>query len=286
MKISVILPVYNEEESLKEILPKIFSAVGNDAEIIVINDGSTDNSAAVACQYKARVINNPYNMGNGAAVKRGIRQATGDVIILMDADGQHQPKDISKLLKELGDFDMVIGSRVNSAQLWYRKFANDIYNFLASYVSGAKIDDLTSGFRAFKRNKAIKFLYLLPNTFSYPSTLTLAFIKAAYPVKFIPIDVLPRQKGKSKINLLSDGSRFFIIIMRICVFFAPLKIFLPVSLSFFISGFFYYLYTFFTQHRFTNMSALLITTSVIIFLLGLVSEQIASLKMEKSDSDN
>jgi glycosyltransferase involved in cell wall biosynthesis len=223
-------------------------------------------------------------MGNGASIKRGIREAKNEIIVLMDADGQHRPSAIPKLIEELERFDMVIGARVHSPQVWWRYLANKIYNILASYVSGLKIEDLTSGFRAIKKSKAMQFLYLLPNTFSYPSTLTLAFIKAAYPIKFIPIKVLPRKKGKSKINLLSDGLRFFIIIIRIAVFFSPLKVFLPISISFLLAGVFYYLYTFSHFHRFTNMSALLLTTSVVIFMLGLVSEQIANLRMEKIDS--
>ncbi|MCP4652152.1 MAG: glycosyltransferase family 2 protein [Candidatus Omnitrophica bacterium] len=283
MKVTVILPAYNEEESLKDLISKIHEVLGQECEVIVINDASTDNTASVAVDCGARVIHNPYNMGNGAAVKRGIRKASGQAIVLMDADGQHNPEEIPKLLEGLSDFDMVVGARTKSAQVFWRKIANNIYNCLASYISGMKIDDLTSGFRAFKKDKAMKFLYLLPNTFSYPSTLTLSFIKAAYSVKFIEASVLPRQKGKSKINLLSDGTRFFVIIMKICVFFSPLKVFLPISLLFGGLGLGYYGYTFFNAHRFTNMSALLLSSSVIILMLGLVSEQIASLRMEKID---
>jgi glycosyltransferase involved in cell wall biosynthesis len=283
MKTSIVLPAYNEEENLKNIIPKIYQILGNDIEILVIDDASCDQTVMTAQNLGAKVLSNPYNMGNGAAVKRGIRQAQGDIIVLMDADGQHQPQDIPRLLKHLPDFDMVVGSRIHSPQEWPRKLANKLYNLLASYVTGIKIMDLTSGFRAFKREKALKFVYLLPNTFSYPSTLTMAFIKAAYPVKFQSVDVLARKKGKSKINLINDGLRFLIIIMKISVFFSPLKIFLPISLMFSLIGLSYYLYTFILFHRFTNMSALLLTTGVLVFMLGLISEQIASLKMEKID---
>ncbi len=281
MKISIILPAYNEGENLKILLSQIYKVLGEDIEIIVVDDGSTDNTCEIATAFKAKVIKNPYNMGNGAAVKRGIREANSEIVLLMDADGQHPPSEIPKLIKEIDKFDMVIGARHNSYQVWWRKLANKIYNILASYVSGIKIEDLTSGFRAIKRDKALEFLYLLPNTFSYPSTLTLAFIKAGYPVKFVPVKVLSRKKGKSKINLITDGARFLGIILKIAVFFSPLKVFLPTSLLFFLVGLGYYIYTFFHFHRFTNMSALLFTTSVIIFMLGLISEQIASLRMEK-----
>jgi len=285
MKISIILPAYNEEASIKDVIERIRKTLGQDIEIIVIDDCSSDKTADIARELKAVVLSNPYRMGNGAAIKRGIRAANGDVIVLMDADGQHLPEEIPKLLEKIDRFDMVIGRRSLSKQEWWRSFANVLYNALASYVSGVKIEDLTSGFRAVKRDKAIKFLYLLPNTFSYPTTLTLSFIKAAFPVTFVPVKVLPRKKGKSKINLFYDGMHFIVIIMKISVFFSPLRVFLPVSALFFLCGFLYYLYTFITAHRFTNMSALLFTTSIIIFMLGLVSEQIANLRMERIDSN-
>jgi len=283
MKVSVVLPAYNEEGSIKEVVEGVHHAVGKDTEVIVVDDYSSDNTARIAKACGAKVVRNPYNMGNGAAVKRGIREAAGDIVVLMDADGQHQPSEIPKLLKDMEKFDMVIGQRLSSGQKAYRLFANKIYNILASYVSGVKIKDLTSGFRAIRKDKAIRFLYLLPNTFSYPTTLTLSFIKSSFPIAFVPVKVLSRKKGRSKINMLSDGVRFFIIIMKISIFFSPLKVFLPVSGFFFLCGFLYYLYTFINFHRFTNMSALLFTTSVIIFMLGLISEQIANLRMGKID---
>jgi len=283
MNISVILPAYNEEESVREIVEGIYKVLGDDIEIIVVDDCSTDKTSKIAKECGAKVISNPYNMGNGASVKRGIRAAINDTIVLMDADGQHKPCEISKLIEHIDKFDMVIGQRCKGSQVWYRALANGIYNNLASYVSSTKIKDLTSGFRVFKKNKAKEFLHLLPNTFSYPTTLTLSFIKAAYSVKFSEVDVIARKKGKSKINILSDGSRFFIIIMKVGIFFYPLKTFLPVSIFFFLSGLLYYFYTFLNFHTFTNMSALLFTTSVIIFMLGFISEQIANLRAEKVD---
>jgi len=285
MNLSIILPSYNEAENLKELIPCIYKSLKGEIEIIVVDDGSQDDTSQIAEKLGAKVIRNPYNMGNGASIKRGIREAKNEVLVLMDADGQHLPSEIPKLLKELDDFDMVIGERDARSQDWWRYLANKVFNLLASYVSGIKIKDLTSGFRVVKKSKAKKFLYLLPNSFSYPSTLTLSFIKAGYPVKFVPVKVEKRKKGKSKINLISDGLRFLTIILRIAVFFSPLKVFLPLSLFFFLSGSLYYLYTFLNFHRFTNMSALLLTTSVIIFMLGLISEQIANLRMEKIENN-
>jgi len=278
MKTTVVIPARNEEQSIGAVVAGIFKVLGRDCEVVVVNDCSGDGTAAAAREAGARVLDNPYNMGNGACVKRGLRAAQGDIVVLMDADGQHSAAEIPKLLEPLDKYDMVVGQRGKGAQNFWRAAANKIYNCLASYVSAFKIADLTSGFRAFKRERALEFVYLLPNKFSYPSTLTLAFIKAAYPVRFVPVTVLPRQTGKSKISLFSDGARFFMIIMKIAVFFSPLKVFLPIALFFFFAGAFYYMYTFFTMHRFTNMSALLFSTSVIIFMLGLVSEQIAQLR--------
>ena len=283
MNISIVMPAYNEEKSLQKLIPDIFSVLGRDVEVIVVNDCSCDNTMQVARHAGAKVIDNPYNMGNGASVKRGIREARGDIIVLMDADGQHLPAEIPKLIEGMAKYDMVVGCRQKGAQAFSRQMANNAYNILASYVSNFKILDLTSGFRAFKREIALKFLYLLPNTFSYPSTLTLAFIKAAYAVKFLPVTVLARQSGKSKINILGDGARFFVIIMKIAVFFSPFKVFTPIAACLFCTGFLYYGYTFFAFHRFTNMSALLFTTSITIFMLGLISEQIAQLRKEHTD---
>jgi len=284
MKISVVLPAYNEEGSIEKLIEEIGNVLGKEVEVIVVDDNSSDKTPEIALRCGAKVIRNPYNMGNGASIKRGLRTATNPIVVLMDADGQHSPSQIPRLIKEMDGVDMVIAERKGCYQRWWRRLANCIYNLLASYVSNVKIKDLTSGFRVVKKDKAMKFLYLLPNRFSYPSILTLAFIKFAYPIKFVPIEVLPRKEGKSKINLINDGFRFLIIIARIAVFFSPLKLFLPLSLFFFFCGCSYYLYTFFRFHRFTNMSALFFTTSVIIFMLGLVSEQIVSLRMERVDS--
>lgn len=279
--ISIVIPVFNEAATLAALLGKIQALKLARAEIIVIDDGSLDNSAEIALNGGASVIRHPYNIGNGAAVKSGIRAAHGRVIVLMDGDGQHKPEDIPKLLAEAANYHMVVGARAKGSKLRYHRYAaNQVYNLLASYVTRFKVQDLTSGFRILSRRDARKFIDLLPNTFSYPTTLTLAFLRSGLTVKYVPIQTLYRA-GQSKISLVTDGIRFLLIITKIATLFSPFRVFLPVSLFFFLAGFGNYLYTYFTQGRFTNMSVFMLTTAVIIFMLGLVSEQIALLRMER-----
>ncbi len=284
MNIEIIIPAYNEAENISFTIKGIQDALGKDCRIVVIDDASDDNTAREAVELGAKVIRHPYRMGNGASIKTGIRNSSADILILMDADGQHNPKDIHALLKHILEYDMVIGAR-NFSRLTPRNLANIIYNIFAAYITRFKILDLTSGFRVVKRNIALNFLYLLPNGFSYPTTITLGFLKTGRSIKYVPVESTPRLKGKSSINILGDGTRFFIIIAKIATFFSPLRVFLPVSLVFFVSGISYYLYTYFTQHRFTNMAVFLLSNSVLIFMLGLVSEQISQLRMDQTEQD-
>lgn len=278
MRLSVILPAKNEAFGLRRVLPALKSAAPA-AEIIVVDDGSTDETAAIAEALGANVLTSPYSMGNGAAIKRGARAATGDVLVFMDADGQHDPADISRLLAKLNEgFDMVVGARSRSGQATVgRGLANSLYNRIASWMTGQRVADLTSGFRAVRANRFREFLHLLPNGFSYPTTSTMAFFRSAYPVAYVPIDVSARVGVSSHIRPLRDGVRFLLIIFKIATLYSPLKLFFPVSLGFFGLGSGYYTYTFLTEGRFTNMSALLLSASVIVFLIGLVSEQITGL---------
>lgn len=280
-EISIVIPVFNEAENLTGLLGKVRALPLGDAEIIVVDDGSSDASAEAAMKAGANVIRHPYNIGNGAAVKQGIRAARGRLIVFMDGDGQHQPEDIPKLLAESSNYHMVVGARGTGSKLRFHRYAaNLLYNLLASYVTKFKVQDLTSGFRVLSRQDALRFIDLLPNTFSYPTTLTLAFLRSGLTVKYVPIQSLYRS-GQSKISLISDGIRFLLIITKIATLFSPLRIFLPVSLFFFVAGLGNYLYTFLSQGRFTNMTVFMWTTAVIIFMLGLVSEQIAALRMER-----
>lgn len=277
MSFSIIIPAKNEAEGLEKILPDI-KRLYPQAEVIVSDDGSTDATAEVAERHGARVASSPYSMGNGAAIKRGARAASHDVLVMMDGDGQHQPSEIQRLLDALDEgYDMVVGYRDSEGQANVsRGLANALYNRLASLITGHRIYDLTSGFRAVRADKFREFLYLLPNGFSYPTTSTMAFFRSAYPVKYVPVDVLARI-GSSHIRPLRDGIRFLLIIFKIATLYSPLKLFLPTSGAFFITALGYYLYTYFSIGRFTNMSALLFSGAIIVFLIGLVSEQITAL---------
>ena len=284
-EVSILIPAYDEEETIGDVVTKI-KTLYPDYEIIVVNDGSTDDTAAVAKAAGALVYSHPRNIGNGAAVKSGIRFASGKILVFMDGDGQHEPKGIATLLKYIPEFEMVVGARPKGYQAsWGRGLANKIYNWLASYVAKFPVQDLTSGFRAVKSEIARNFLYLLPNTYSYPTTITLSVLRSGRSVKYVPINTQRRKKGKSKIKVFRDGIRFFLIIAKICTLYSPFRIFLPISIVMFLLGLSYYIYTFLVWGRFTNMSALLFTTSILIFMLGLISEQICQMRFERSEGD-
>lgn len=284
-EVSIIIPAYNEAQTIGDVVAKIMSLYP-DFEIIVVNDGSTDDTVAVAKAAGALVYSHPRNIGNGAAVKSGIRFASGKILVFMDGDGQHEPKEIATLLKYIPEFEMVVGARPKGYQAsWGRGLANKIYNWLASYVAKFPVQDLTSGFRAVKSEIARNFLYLLPNTYSYPTTITLSVLRSGRSVKYVPINTQRRKKGKSKIKVFRDGIRFFLIIAKICTLYSPFRIFLPISIVMFLLGLSYYIYTFLVWGRFTNMSALLFTTSILIFMMGLISEQICQMRFERSEGD-
>ncbi|MFC1593827.1 glycosyltransferase family 2 protein [Candidatus Omnitrophota bacterium] len=283
-KISVILPAHNEEKAIGEIIRKIQSIIKDDYEIIVVDDGSTDSTADVAQKAGARIIKHPYNIGNGAAVKTGLRHASGKIFVLMDADGQHDPQYIPQLLKKIDEYDMVVTARTGwtDAPL-HRRLANIAYNVFASYLSKTRIADLTSGFRVIRADVAKRFIYLLPNTFSYPSTMTMAVCKTGHSLTYITVRLKPRV-GKSKINIFSDGVRFILIIMKIATLFSPMRIFFPTSVACSAVGIAHAAYKiFFLNEQYTDLSLMLITTGIMIFLMGLIAEQITQLRLERSE---
>lgn len=282
-RISVIIPARDEAPALSACLRGVIEAVPG-CELIVVDDGSTDSTAAIAAEHGARVISHPYPKGNGAAVKTGARAATGDILVFMDADGQHRPEDIPRLLAKLEEgCDMVVGARGMADHAGaHRGFANAVFNRLASWMVNHRVEDLTSGFRAVRAERFRRFIYLLPNSFSYPTTCTMSFFRAGFGVAYLPVSMPPRI-GQSHIRPFRDGVRFILIIIKIGTLYSPLKLFLPISGAFFTTGLAYYTYTYLTTHRFTNMSALLFITSVLVFLIGLVSEQITMLTYKDSD---
>ena len=280
--LSIIVPAKNEAAAIGNVV-SVARAEFENAEIIVVDDGSTDDTASKAESAGATVVRHPVSLGNGAAIKAGARFASGRVLVMMDGDGQHDPKEIRSLLAELDSgFDMVVGARTSRSHANVgRLFANGLYNRVATALCGCQILDLTSGFRAVKADLFREFLYLLPNGFSYPTTITMAFLRAGYPVCYVPIQASKRV-GKSHIRPIRDGLRFLVIIFKIATLYAPLKIFVPIASLFFTAGVGWYIYTYSTAGRFTNMSMLMLSASVIVFLIGLISEQITALMYKKT----
>lgn len=283
--LSIVLPAKNEAINLPPLLAQLAERFPA-AEILVVDDGSTDGTVQVCEEYKVRIVRHPYSMGNGAAIKTGARHATGELLVFMDADGQHDPGDIHRLLAKLDEgYEMAVGARqAETHASLARRLANFGYNRLASWMTGHDIRDLTSGFRAVRARHFRKFIYLLPNGFSYPTTSTMAFFRAGFPVAYVPIRA-GRRGGKSHINLLRDGSRFVLIILKVGALFSPMRFFLPLSLVFLLAGLGYYGYTYATASRFTNMSAVLLIYSLSLFLIGLVSEQISALHYKGVEED-
>jgi glycosyltransferase involved in cell wall biosynthesis len=283
-QLSVIVPSKNEETGLESILPAL-QALLPGAEILVVDDGSTDGTVEVCRRHRATVVHHPYSKGNGAAVKSGARAASREYLLFLDADGQHPPDIIPLLLAKMCEgYDMVVGARTLDTHAGtHRAIANSLYNRFASWFVRQRIADLTSGFRCVRADHFRRFLYLLPNGFSYPTTITMAFFRAGHSVAYVPFAARQRS-GRSHISVWRDGIRFLLIIFKIGTLYSPLKLFLPISLGFFALGLGHYLMTFLQSGRFTNMSALLFITSVLVFLIGLVSEQITALHYKDTDS--
>lgn len=282
-RISIVIPARNEAGGLRELLPNLVGTISG-AEILVVDDGSTDDTAEVCAEFQVRRLRHHYSLGNGASIKSGTRAAGGEVLIFMDADGQHQPADIPALLEKFAQgYDMVVGARQSGSHAGtHRAVANDIFSRLASWMVMQTVEDLTSGFRIVRADKFRKFLYLLPNGFSYPTTITMSFFRAGFSVGYVPIHT-PRRIGKSHIRPFRDGVRFLLIIIKIGTLYSPQRLFLPISAGFFLTGLSYYIYTFLGTGRFTNMSALMFISAILTFLIGIVSEQISALHYKGMD---
>ncbi|MBN1662088.1 MAG: glycosyltransferase family 2 protein [Deltaproteobacteria bacterium] len=287
-EVSIIIPAFREEQGIHAVVEgvrRVMDATGRTYEMIVVDDGSDDGTAAEAQRAGARIISHPYNIGNGAAVKTGIRNALGDILVLLDGDGQHAPDDIPRLLEKMDVYDMAVGARtVDSDASFHRKVANRIYNRFATYMCKRRIEDLTSGFRAIKTKIARQFVSLLPNEFSYPTTITMSLVRSGYSLAYVPIKA-HRSTGRSKIRIFRDGSRFFLIIVKIATLFSPMRVFLPVSAFMFLAGLGYGLFRiFFLGGRYGPTSAMLMTVAVVVFMVGLVSEQVAQLRFDRNEA--
>jgi glycosyltransferase involved in cell wall biosynthesis len=283
-KVSIVVPARNEHAGLTGLLPKLLGLLPR-VEVIVVDDGSSDATPDLCANYPVKLIRHPYPKGNGAAIKSGARLATGDVIVFMDADGQHKPEDIPLLLEKFNEgYDMVVGARRSGSHAGaHRAVANDLFSRFASWMVMQTVEDLTSGFRVVRASKFRKFMYLLPNGFSYPTTITMSFFRAGFSVGYVPIHT-PKRIGKSHIRPLRDGVRFLLIIIKIGTLYSPQKLFLPISAGFFLTGLGYYLLTYLSTGRFTNMSALLFISAIITFLIGIVSEQVSALHYKDIDA--
>ena len=287
--VSIIIPVYNEEEVIGSVLEGLREWRAR-AEIIVIDDASTDRSAEIAARAGVRVIRHRVNKGYGAALKTGIRAAVGDVIVMMDADGEHDTAQIQRLLDAMGDNDMVVGARGKGSHApLMRRPGKWILSQVANYLAQTNIPDLNSGFRAFRKDIARLFLHILPNGFSFSTTLTLALFKEGFNIAYVPIITTPRVGSPSTVNPLRDGINTLMLIIRIIALFDPIKVFLPTSLALFLVGVSYWIgsgvfrYASHIEPAFhiPTGALLVMLSAVIVFMFGILADQVSAIRREK-----
>lgn len=275
--VTVILPAFNEQTCIAQTVSKLKETYP-EYEILVIDDGSDDDTAKIAETEGARVIRHHVNKGYGASLKQGMRKARGDIVVFMDADGQHDCKDIARLVEGLEDSDMVVGERSKEDMVTVRKPGKWVLSFVANYLVGRHIPDINSGFRALYREDGLRYLPILPNGFSLTTTITLAMIKEGRDVTYIPIRISPRAGGKSSVRYFRDGAKTLLLISRVIMLFNPLKIFAPLSLMFFLVGGLYTLWTLISMTNITDTSILLLLSGFGFLFFGLLADQISNIR--------
>ena len=285
--VTIVIAAFNEGMTIGGVVERT-RAVCPDAEILVVDDASSDDTADQAEAAGARVIRRPYNLGQGAGIKTGVRAATGDVVVLLDGDGQHDPADIPRLLEPIGAYDLVIGQRDRAGQQnTVRWLGNSALNRLGSYLVGIQMRDLTSGFRAMRRNVMLDVLHLLPNQYSWSTTSALAFAKAGFHVCFEPIVVRRRETGKSSQKLMRNGIRFLLIMLRVSTLFSPLRIFFPMFVLLQLLALVGYIWSVAAGSPKLHLppsTVMFFLGGLLVFAFGLISEQIAHLRFRSPES--
>jgi glycosyltransferase involved in cell wall biosynthesis len=286
--VSIVIPAYNEGEAIGETLTDLFSVIGESTrryEVIVIDDGSADDTGAMAESNGARVVRHRKNKGYGAALKTGVLASQAEIVVFYDADNQFDPKDIERIVEEAKDADAVLGARTSKSYAPFsRKGGKKLLSWLANYLSRQKIPDLNCGLRAIHRDVLLGYLHLLPNGFSASTTTTLVLLREGYDVKFVPITVKKRI-GKSTVRPLQDGMDTALLVVRLTTLLDPFRVFGPMSFFFFVFGCVWGLRYLIHGKGLSIASLFLLVSSVIIFFFGLVADQVASLRRERRYSD-
>ena len=276
--VSLVIPAYNEERVIGSVVDQIINVMEKadiTNEIIVVDDGSTDKTVQIIQERAVQLIRHPFNKGYGAALKTGMRKAKYDTIAIIDADGTYPAEDLPKLVSGIGEWDMVVGARVGEDVKIppLRKLAKWFLTQLATYLVGTPIPDLNSGLRVFKKDITMRFYHILPSGFSFTATITLALLSNDYLVQYVPIRYYKKRRGKSKIRPIRDTLSFLQLIIRTVMYFAPLKIFLPVSLALFLFSTIIFLYSVLVLHKLMDVTVVVtMLASIQIAAIGLLAD--------------